>query len=251
MITSYNPFTLENKKILVIGASSGIGKATAIECSRMGAEVIISGRNEIRLNETLKGMAGDSHQILKADILKDEDVKNLVNKIPPLDGLVLCSGLSMTVPTLFSTREKFDKIFNTNFFANVEVSRLIIKNKKIKNGGSIVVLSSAGGTYGFDPGNSIYGASKAALATWMKILALEIAPKSIRVNSICPSMVNTPMALPGIISDEQLQKHKLNYPLRRFGEPEEVAYACVYFLSDATKWITGTNFLIDGGLTIK
>lgn len=251
MTTYYNPFSLQGKIILVTGASSGIGKATAIECSKMGAKVIISARNESRLNATFVQLEGEGHKSIICDILNEDDLKFLVNNVGEIDGAVLCSGVVETIPALFSTRKKLDKMFNTNFFSTVELSRLLLKNKRIKKDGSLVVLSSAGGTFSVDPGNGIYGASKIALATWLKFLALEIAHRGIRVNSICPGMVKTPMTQPDIISEEQLKKDEEKYPLKRYGEPQEIAYACVYFLSDASKWVTGTNFLIDGGSILK
>lgn len=251
MTTSYNPFSLEGKTILVTGASSGIGRATAIECSKMGATLIISARNEERLHETLQKLEGTGHTAVIADILKDEDIKNLIDSIENIDGAVLCSGVVETTLTLYATRKKMDKIFNTNFFSTTELARLLIKQKKLKKEGSLVVISSAVGVYFIDPGNGIYGASKAALSSWMQNLALEVANKGIRVNSICPGGVKTPMAQPDTISEEQLKEDEAKYPLKRYGNPEEIAYACIYFLSDASKWVTGTNFLIDGGAVLK
>lgn len=250
MITSYNPFSLQEKKLLIVGASSGIGKASAIECSRMGASVIAVGRNQERLNETLGHLFGDRNSIYKCDLLNEEEVEKLVSDIPTLDGVVICAGIGETIPLQFATRKKINRIFETNFFANIELIRLLLKHKKINKGGSIVTLASIGGNYNYNIGNGIYGASKAAIASWMKFLAIELAPKGIRVNSICPGMVITPLINPSTISAEQLEEDKKLYPLKRYGTPEEIAYSVIYFLSDASKWVTGTNFIIDGGLTI-
>lgn len=250
MTTSYNPFSLEGKKILVVGASSGIGKSSAIECSKMGAEVFAVARNIERLQETKDLMQTPGSSIIKCDLLNEKEVTELVSCIPPLDGVVICPGVGETLPLQFATRKKIDRVFNTNLFANVELIRLLVKNKKIKKEGSIVALASVGGLYNFNVGNGMYGASKAALNSWMKFLAMELAPKQIRVNSICPGMVVTPLIDPGKISAEQLEEDKKNYPLKRYGTPEEIAYAVIYFLSDASKWVTGTSFVIDGGLTI-
>lgn len=250
MTTSYNPYSLEGKTILVTGASSGIGQATAIECSRMGAKVIAVARNAERLQETLSQMEGGENSSISCDLLNEEATKNLIASIPALDGIVLCAGIGLTLPLLFATREKIDHVFNTNFFATVEIIRLLFKSKKIKKGGSIVAIASVGGVYSFNVGNGIYGAAKAALSSWMKFLALEVAPKEIRVNSICPAMIKTPLIDPKSISEEQLEEDRKSYPLKRYGMPIEVAQSAVFFLSDATKWITGTNFLIDGGYSI-
>lgn len=250
MTTSYNPFSLEGKKILVVGASSGIGKAAAVECSKIGAEVIAVGRNMERLEETGRLMQNEKSSVARCDLLNEDEVKELVANVPGLDGVVICPGIGETIPLQFATRKKIDRIFDTNFFANVELIRLLLKSKKISKGASIVTLASIGGLYNFNIGNGIYGASKAALNSWMKFMAMELAPKEIRVNTICPGMVMTPLIEPGKITGEQLDEDKKKYPLKRYGTPEEIAYAIIYYLSDATKWVTGTSFVIDGGLTI-
>lgn len=248
----YNPFSLEGKTILVTGASSGIGRATAIECAAMGANVIITARNEDRLKETAVMMTrNESVKMFVADLCILDNLKQLVDQLPALDGMVLCAGISESLPTQFCTPKKFMKIFDTNFFATVELMRLIQKSKRINAGGSIVVISSIGGNFTISFGNGIYGAAKSALSTWCKFLAQELASKKIRVNAICPGMVNTPLISNGVISVEQLELDKNNYPLKRYGEPQDIALACVYFLSNASSWVTGTNFLIDGGLNLN
>lgn len=250
MTTYYNPFSLESKTILVTGASSGIGNASAIECSKLGANVIAVARNKERLEETYKNLYGNNNKIFICDLLNEDDVNQIISQISAIDGLINCAGIVETLPLKFATRKKTERIFNTNFFATVEFIRLLLKAKKIKNNSSIVTIASIGGVSGYDIGNGIYDASKAALASWMKCLALELAPQKIRVNSICPGMVFTPLIDPSTITAEQLEKDERSYPLGRYGKPEEIAYACIYFLSDASKWVTGTNFIIDGGKTI-
>ena len=249
-IMSYNPFTLEGKTILVTGASSGIGRATAIECSRMGAKVIITGRNEERLKETFQQMDGIGHQIIQAELTDAPCVQNLVSSIDIINGLVLCAGIGNTNPFLFSTRDKYDKVFDVNYFAPVELLRLLVKKKKLTVGGSVVVVSSIGGNMSFSIGNSIYGASKAALNSTMKFCAKELAPKKIRVNSVNPGMVNTQLITSGIITEEQHKLDMEKYPLKRYGEPEEIAWGIIYLLSEASAWTTGHSLIIDGGVTI-
>jgi len=246
----YNPFSLENKTILVTGASSGIGRAIAIECSKMGASVIITGRNEERLKETHAQMEGNQPDYIVADLSLPNDVQNLVQKITSLNGLVNCAGLTKSLPFQFATRKNIDEVFNINFFAPVEISRLLVKNKKIKGGSSIVFISSISGVYCTIIGNSIYSASKGAINGIVKSMALELAPKSIRVNCINPGMINTNLLSEGIISKDQLQEDMKKYPLKRYGKPEEVAFAAIYLLSDVSNWVTGSNLLIDGGLTL-
>lgn len=249
----YNPFSLYGKTILVTGASSGIGKAIAIECSRMGAAVYITARNLERLNDTFASLEGTSgkHKLYQVDLLKKEDVDYLVAGVGMLDGIVLCAGIGLTLPFQFATREKFDDIFDTNFFAPIEVLRLLYKKKKINKSSSVVLMSSLGGTQIFSGGNSIYGASKAALNSIMKFCAKEFAPRLIRVNSICPGMVETPLIHRGTLSEEQLKADMERYPLKRYGKPEDIAYLAVYLLSGASSWVTGQSFVIDGGVSIK
>ncbi len=249
----YNPFKLEDKTILVTGASSGIGKQTAIECSRLGAKVIITGRDEARLNQTFNELeaTGVEHKQIIADLLNENDIERLVSEVDSVDGVVLCAGKGLTLPVQFCTREKFDDIFNINFFSPIEVLRLLFKKKQINKEGSVVILASLGGTQIYSGGNSIYGASKAALNSMMRFCAKEFAPRKIRVNSICPGMVDTPLIHRGTVSDEQLEQDKERYPLKRYGKPEDIAYACVYLLSDASSWMTGQDIVLDGGVSIK
>lgn len=251
MDNHYNPFTLNRKTILVTGASSGIGQETAIQCSKMGARVIITARNEERLKETLSHMEGDGHQMIIAELTKQEDLNQIVEESSGLDGVVLCAGKGETIPFLFSTRAKFDPIFEVNFFAPVELLRLLIKKKKMTKNSSVVFVSSIGGNYSFNMGNGIYGASKAAINSIMKFCAKEFAAKKIRVNSVNPGMVNTQLIQKGTISDEQLQLDMEKYPLKRYGKPEEIAWAIIFLLSDASAWTTGTSLIVDGGYMLK
>ncbi len=245
----YNPFSLKGKTILVTGASSGIGQATAVECAQMGAEVVITGRDTKRLQATADLMGNLKAQIA-ADLTNQEDVEHLVASLPPLDGAVLCAGNSTTLPLQFGSREKFDEMFNVNFFAPVELLRLMYKKKVLQKGASVVLIASIGGTHSFMPGNGVYGASKAALNSLMKYAAREYASRKIRVNSICPGMVDTPLIHRGTITEEQLAEDAKRYPLGRYGKPDDIANGVVYLLSDASSWLTGHDLVIDGGFSI-
>jgi len=249
---NYNPFTLEGKTILVTGASSGIGQATAIECSKLGAKVVITGRNVERLQATFDRLEGEGHQQIIAELTNDDDVGNVVEKCPALNGVVLCAGKGMTLPFQFCTREKFDSIFNVNFFAPVELLRLLAKKKILLKGASAVFVDSIGGTPNgkFTPGNDIYGASKAAIWSIMRFAAIELAPRQIRVNGVNPGMVNTPLIQGGTLTDEQKKADMADYPLKRYGEPNDIAHGIIYLLSDASSWVTGHSLVIDGGITI-
>ena len=245
----YNPFTLKGKTILVTGASSGIGQATAVECAQMGAEVVITGRDTERLQATAD-LVGTPKTLIAADLTNQEDVERLVAALPPLDGAVLCAGNSTTLPLQFGSREKFDEMFNVNFFAPVELLRLMYKKKVLQKGASVVLIASIGGTHSFMPGNGVYGASKAALNSLMKYAAREYASRKIRVNSICPGMVDTPLIHRGTITEEQLAEDAKRYPLGRYGKPDDIANGAVYLLSDASSWLTGHDLVIDGGFSI-
>lgn len=245
----YNPFTLQNKRILITGASSGIGRRTAIECSKDGANLVITGRNEVRLNETFESLEsnGSNHKMVIADLLKEEDIERLIQETGKIDGVVLCSGKGLTLPVQFATRDKLDDIFNTNFFSPVELLRLLYKKKNLNSESSVVIIDSIGGVKAFMPGNAVYGASKAALNSIMRYCAIEFAPKKIRVNCVCPGMVETPLIHRGTITEEQLDKDRQHYLLKRYGKPEDIAYACIYLLSDASSWVTGQDLFVDGG----
>lgn len=246
----YNPFSLSGKTIFVTGASSGIGKATAIECSKMGATVVITGRNEERLQETFQQMEGNGHIKIIADLSAEEDLNLLVDCIPPLDGIVHCAGIAIISPFPFISKEKMDTIFAINFFSPTIMTQRLVKNQKIKNNSSIVFISSVSGFMSVTVANSMYAASKGAINGMVKGMALDLAHKKIRVNCVNPGMIDTGMIKDGAVTEEQMQEDAKKYPLRRYGNPEEVAYAAIYLLSDASAWVTGSNLLIDGGITL-
>ncbi len=247
---SYNPFALEGKTLLITGASSGIGRATAIECSKLGAKVVITGRDKKRLNDTFNALEGEGHMAVGVDLTSEDGMRTLVSESPKLNGLVNCAGINKNLPYTFATPENLAEVMNVNFFAPAELTRALLKGKKIEKEASIVFISSVSGTYCSAPASSMYSASKGAVNGLVKGIALDLSSKKIRVNCVCPGVVETNIFDSGTISVEQLEENKKQYPLRRFGMPEEVAYAVIYLLSDASKWVTGSNLLIDGGLTL-
>ena len=246
----YNPFTLEGKTILVTGASSGIGRATAVECSKLGAKVVISGRNEERLRETMNQLEGEGHVLHTAELVDHDQIEKLVSGCPEINGVVLCAGKGILLPLQFSDEEKFRDVFGVNFFAPVELLRLLTKRKKLQKGGAVVFVSSIGGNDVFATGNAVYGTSKAAINSVVKFYANELAPKKIRVNSVNPGRVNTKLIKSGKLSEEQEMADVAKYPLKRYGEPVEIAHGIIYLLSDASSWVTGHALVIDGGVTI-
>jgi NAD(P)-dependent dehydrogenase (short-subunit alcohol dehydrogenase family) len=246
----YNPFSLEGKTILVTGASSGIGRATAIECSKMGASVIITARDCNRLEDTFKQLEGVSHVSIVADLVKEVERDNLIDELPVLNGLVSCAGISGHSLFSFLKKEKVEQMFNINYFSSLYLTHSILKKKKIERKSCIVFITSTSGIEASFVGGSIYSSTKGALNGLIMGMAIELAPKNIRVNSVMPSMVNTPIMDGGTITEEQINRDKEKYPLKRYGEPEEVAFAAIYLLSDASAWVTGTNLRMDGGRCI-
>jgi len=246
----YNPFTLEGKNILITGASSGIGRATAIECSKMGATVFITGRNEIRLKETYNLLNGHNHVQIIADLKLNQDIQDLVDKLPALDGCVNNAGVVKTLMTSFINSDSLNEVLQINAIAPILLTQLLIKKKKLQKNSSIVFTSSVSGINVAAIGNVLYSTSKGAINGFVKNAALDLASKSIRVNSVCPGMIHTSILDEGVISEDQLLEDMKKYPLKRYGKPEEVAYAIIYLLSDASAWVTGTNLLIDGGFTL-
>ena len=247
---SYNPYSLEGKTILVTGASSGIGKATAIECSKLGARVIITGRDEARLQQTLSSLEGEGHVVIAAGLGEDDGIRFLVERVPVLNGIVHAAGISDTVLFQFLKKERLENIFNINFFAPVVLSQLLLKKKLLRKGGSIVFLSSIDGPITAHIGNSMYSATKGALSARMRNMSIELASKGIRVNAVLPGMTETPLIHNDDITQEQLNKDMELYPLKRYADPREIAWAIIYLLSDASTFTIGANLVVDGGFTV-
>lgn len=249
----HNPFSLQGKTILITGASSGIGKATALECSKAGAKVILTARNEDRLREVHGQLnnSGTQPPYIVADLTEDGETESLVASCPKLDGVFINAGISINVPVQFINREKLTQIFEINTFAPMLLTRTLVKTKKLQKGASLVYTASVSGNNTVTVAHEMYSATKTAITGFMRNVALDLAPKRIRANAVNPGMINTPMVHSGKYSEEQLRKDMENYPLGRFGNPEEVAYAVIYLLSDASAWVTGQSMVIDGGLTLK
>ena len=246
----HDPFSLSGKTILITGSSSGIGRAVAVQASKQGGDICISARNKQRLNETLNMLTSGQHNILPADLGNDSDIDAVASHSPVLDGLVLCAGMLKTLPAAFIKRDALEQVFNVNFHGSVLLLQRLLKKKKLRKGASVSFISSIASKHP-TPGNAIYSASKGAVNSFTKALALELAPKQIRVNAILPGFVETGLIDDGAVSSEQMVKHKQNYPIGRFGKPEDIAYLSVYLLSDASQWMTGSLVTIDGGYSIK
>lgn len=249
-MSNYNPFSLENKTILITGASSGIGKAAAIECSKMGAKVIISARNEVRLTQTLSELEGAGHQMVLCDLSNEGEIDKMVAELPEIQGLINNAGYSKILPVQFIGTEEIGNIFQVNTIAPMILLQKLLKKKKLKKGASVVYTSSMAGLGFSTVGNSMYTASKGAISAFIRCVALELASKNIRVNAVCPAMVETGILNSGTVSPEQIEADVQKYPLGRHGKPNDIAWAMIYLLSDASSWVTGDNLVIDGGITL-
>lgn len=252
-----NPFDLTGKHIVISGASSGIGRECAITCAAMGATVSILGRNEERLHQTLINMAEpERHKMYLVELTNEELVSQTINSIVAdsgaIQGLLNCAGISTTILMKSVTKKKLDEFFENNVYSAFFLTKEVCKpNHFAKEGGSIVFFSSVVGSFG-EIGKSLYGMTKGALQSGVKSLACELARRNIRVNAVSPGVIITPINenLPHITDPEKRQQLE-NMHLLGLGKTEDVAYACIYLLSDASKWVTGINLFIDGGYTAK
>ena len=251
----YNPYSLEGKIILVTGASSGIGQATAIECSKLGANVVITARNEERLKKTFDDLdtsMGQQHQMVIADVATSEGLEALVSALPALDGLSSNAGMAVgNKPIKFIKDDDIQTIMQTNTFSHAMLAKLLFKKKLLNKKASCVFTASIGGTKSYGPGNTIYGMSKAALESFVKYAAIEFAPREIRCNNVCPGMIETPLINLDALTDEDKAIDAEKYLLKRYGQPAEVARTTAFLLSDASSFITGTSIIIDGGYTVN
>lgn len=244
--------TLKNKKILITGASSGIGRATAILFSNLGANVIITSRNSERLNQTFSQLSQTTtHQQIIADLSLPEDITKLVSEIGNIDGIAHCCGKVLPVPVKFIKQQQLLDVFGVNYFSAVHLISELLKQKKINNNSSIAFISSVSTLHSYF-GGAPYISSKAALEGYAKTLALELIPKKIRVNILQPALVNTAIfesTINASINNDEMEKLVSKYPLG-IGEPIDIAHALAFFISDTSKWITGISLKMDGGLTL-
>ncbi len=242
----FNPFSLSGKTILVTGASSGIGRGIAVALSKMGGDVIISGRNRAKLDVTLSEMGEGNHSIVTADLTNAVDISALADAVTPLDGIVHCAGIGHRMPAKMISENDIDTVMKANFNSAVLLQAALLTKKKVKKDSSIIFIASKAADFP-SPGNAIYSASKGAMISYARCLALELAPRGIRVNCICPAMIWTDLILQNEVTAEQLRESEKSYPLKRYGKPEDVANLAIYLLSDASSWMTGSCVDLTGG----
>ena len=250
-----NPFSLQGKTVVITGASSGIGRECALQCSRMGARIIALGRNEQRLNELMAILEGEGHAMRVFDLTNLDGIKSLVDDIHAnygmVDGLVHSAGIEKTAPSKLLSPSDYEHLLRVNTISAFELVRQLCQVKYFSHGGSVVLIASISALIARN-GLTAYSASKGALISGSRILALEYAKRHIRVNAISPGTINTPLMENYLssLSEDDRKKRLEGFPLG-IGEPSDIANACVYLLSDASKWMTGQNLIIDGGYTIK
>lgn len=247
-----NPFSLEQRTIIVTGASSGIGRQCAIDCSRMGAKVILIARNEERLQETLSQMKGEAHDTYQYDLSDIIGIKNLISRIVEkhgkISGLIHSAGVSSVMPLKLIKPGMYDDMFSVNVYSAIELTRHIMNMGNYDKGScSLVYLSSIMGVVG-EKGKTLYSATKGALVSAMRSMACELASKGVRVNTISPGAILTPInAKQPYMSDPDKRKALEDKHLLGLGQPKDISNTCIFLLSSASRWITGQNIVVDGG----
>lgn len=251
--TSFNPFNLHGKRILVSGASSGLGRAIALGCARMGGELIVSGRDPQRLAATLEELQAISelpHRALRADLTVAAERETVVAALAaPLHGVVHSAGISRLCPARMISQAHLREVQSSNVDAPVLLTQALLKRNLIAADGSILFIASIAAHIGV-AGVGAYSASKAALIAFSRCLAMEVVKRGIRVNCLSPALVQTPLLDATAQVVGSLEAERNNYPLG-FGTPEDIANAAIFLLSGASRWITGTSLVMDGGLTIS
>jgi len=245
-----NPFSLEGKTVVVTGASSGIGRATAILCAEMGAKVVALGRNEQRLAETMAQLQGEGHIMSAFDLNDEKAMDAAIAALTLVDGVACCAGVANMNPFQFVAKEEMDRVFSANFFSPVMLVNKLLKAKKLQKGSSVVFVSSVDGPKVVHAGNSVYSASKSALVGMARNMAVDLVGKKIRVNSVLPGTTDTKMISTANVTEEMLQETAKALPMKRFAVPQEIANAIVFLLSEASSYITGAELVVDGGSSI-
>lgn len=249
MNTHSDPFSLAGKRILITGASSGIGRQIALSCAQAGATVVASGRAPERLQETISFLVGTGHQALTLDLCDEAAVKSAIPTLGKIDGVVHSAGISLLSPLRLATRSHIQSQLETNLVAPMLLTQQLLLRNAIQQGGAIVFVSSISAHIGVH-GVSAYAASKGALEAMARSLSMEVAKKGIRVNCLAPGLVQTPMLEAALSTTGGLDETIKTYPLG-IGLPEDVANAAIFFLSPASRWITGTTLVLDGGHTVS
>ncbi len=251
-----NLFSLEGKRILVTGSSSGIGKQIALTVSKSGGEVVLTGRNQDRLSSLARGIAEIASyepRVVAGDLTDPDTIPRIVDSCDYFDGVVHAAGVMNLLPFKFLTQDLLREMMEVNFFSPTLLSMELVKRKKLTRHSSIVYITSINGSVLGSKANSMYAASKGALTGMIRAMAIDLAKSKVRVNEIAPGMIETEGAIEikNIVSEEAISEDIRKYPLRRYGTPLDVACACVYLLSEGSSWVTGSKIVIDGGYSVQ
>lgn len=244
-----SPFSVAGRRVLITGASGGLGRATAVSLATNGATVVACGRDRSRLEATVADCPGEGHVIALGDLTTDEAMDATADIAGKVDGIVHCAGISIPTPLRLAKREFVEAVFRTNYVAPMMLTQRMLAKGRVAKGGSILFVSSINAFRGV-AGTGIYAGSKGALVATTRCVALETAKHGIRVNCIAPDLVETSLLeTSGTLQDtgEWLEMQRKLHPLG-LGKPDDVANAAIFFLSDASRWITGTSLLMDGGI---
>jgi NAD(P)-dependent dehydrogenase (short-subunit alcohol dehydrogenase family) len=247
--------SLQGRTYLVTGASSGIGKATAVLLSECGARVLINGRDESRLNETLAQLSGAGHLAFAAPLETADQtndwLRSVLDASGPLDGVFHCAGIELIRPARMIKQAQLNDVLGSSLFAAFGIARALSSKNAMIDGGSLVFMSSVAGSTG-QVGMSAYSAAKAAIDGMVRSLACELSAKKIRVNCIAAGAVHTAMhdRLTKGSGDDATTAYEQSH-LLGFGEPQDVAQAALYLLSPASRWVTGTTMVVDGGYMVR
>ncbi len=251
MLPSSDPFSLAGQRILVTGASSGIGRQTAMACADMGAQLLITGRHAERLAETLVALPGEGHQSFAADLTHAEDLADLAAfaaQAGPLHGVVHAAGISKLVPLRMLKPAHLDEMFGHNTYAPILLTKELLAKRQVQPNGSVVFISALASHTG-RMASAAYAASKGALLGAMRVLGREAVKQGIRANCIVPGYVRTPL-LDGLGQNGGNMQELMHMAPLGLGEPEDIAHAAIFFLSPASRWVTRNYFIIDGGLMV-
>lgn len=246
----FNPFSIEGKTIFVTGAASGMGKATALTCSQMGAKVIAADYNANGLQATMQELSGNENYSFVINLADESSWQAMLIEMPMVDGIANCAGIANMNPFPFVSNDEINRVFSINFTGPVMLVNALLKKKKLNKGGSVVFVSSVDGPKVVHAGNSVYSASKNALVGMARNMAVDLAGKKIRVNCVLPGTTDTPLIRTDNVTEEMLNEAKKAFPLKRFGTPNDMANAIIYLLSDGSSFVTGTEIVVDGGYSL-